>query len=255
MDVLGGFLAAGNVEIAAARCAAADEDRVIILGEQSFQAVDAFAADKFDAEIEDVLAFLVEHGFRQAEFRNLRAHHTAGLRILIHDDAVVAHRREIARHRQRSRTAADQCDALAVFLRRRFGQPVTDVILEIGGDALEPADRDRFLLDPAATAGRFAGPVAGAPENPRKHIGVPVDHIGVAITPGGDQADIFRNGGVGWTGPLAVHHFVEVVRDRNVGELHQFLVPAAFRSCRAVRITTAWLYLPWAVRSPNPGGY
>ena len=40
-------------------------------GEQRLQAVDALAADKFDAEIEDVIAFLVDHGFRQAEFRNL----------------------------------------------------------------------------------------------------------------------------------------------------------------------------------------
>ncbi len=63
MDVLGRFLAAGNVEIAAARRAAADEDRVEVFGEQRLQAVDALAADKFDAEIEDVIAFLVDARF------------------------------------------------------------------------------------------------------------------------------------------------------------------------------------------------
>ena len=56
MDVLGRFLAAGNVEVAAARRAAADEDRVEIFGEQRLQAVDALAADELDADIEDVIA-------------------------------------------------------------------------------------------------------------------------------------------------------------------------------------------------------
>jgi len=42
MDVLDRFLAAGNVKIAAARCAAADEDSVEIFREQRLQAVDAF---------------------------------------------------------------------------------------------------------------------------------------------------------------------------------------------------------------------
>ena len=41
MDVLDRFLAAGNVEIAAARRAAADEDGVKIFREQRLQAVDA----------------------------------------------------------------------------------------------------------------------------------------------------------------------------------------------------------------------
>ena len=79
MDVPGRFLAARNVEIATAWRAAADEHRVVALGEQRLQAVDAPAADEFDAEIDDVAALLVEHDFRQAEFRNLRPHHAAGI--------------------------------------------------------------------------------------------------------------------------------------------------------------------------------
>ena len=43
MDVGGGFLAAGDVEVAAARRAGADEDRVVVLGQQRLQAVDALA--------------------------------------------------------------------------------------------------------------------------------------------------------------------------------------------------------------------
>ena len=71
-----------------------------------------------DAEIEDVVALLVDHVFRQAEFRDLRAHHAAGQRVLIEHHAFIAERREIARDRERGRAAADERDALAVFLRR-----------------------------------------------------------------------------------------------------------------------------------------
>src|SRR5580658_9821063 len=118
------------------RRAAADEDRVEIFREQRFETVDALAADKFDADIEDVLAFLVEDFFRQAEFRNLRAHHAAGLRIGIEHDAGIAHRRQVARHRERGGAAAHERDALAVLFLGRLRQPVANVVLEVGGDAL-----------------------------------------------------------------------------------------------------------------------
>ena len=126
---LAGFVAAGNLEIATARRAATDEDGVKVLGEQRLEAVDAFAADEFDAEIEDVIAFLVDDAFRQAEFRNLRAHHAAGFRVLVEHDAVVTHRREIARHGKRGGAAADQRNALAILCSRRLGQTGADVVL------------------------------------------------------------------------------------------------------------------------------
>ena len=80
MDVLGRFLAAGDVEVAAARRAGADEDRVPAFRQQRLHAVDALAAAEFDAEVEDVAAFLVDDGVGQAEFRDLRADHAAGFR-------------------------------------------------------------------------------------------------------------------------------------------------------------------------------
>ena len=61
VDVLAGFLAAGNVELAAARRAGADEDRVEVLRQQRLHAVDALAALELDAEVEDVVGFLVDH--------------------------------------------------------------------------------------------------------------------------------------------------------------------------------------------------
>ena len=167
VDIGGGFLAAGNVELAAARRAGADEDRVVVFAEQLLQAVDALTALELDAEIEDVVGFLVDHRIRQAEFRNLRAHHAARFRVGIEHGAVIAERREIARHGERGRTAADDRDALAV-LRRRARHAVLDVVLEVGGDALQPADRDRGFLDAAAAACRLAWTIAGASENSRE---------------------------------------------------------------------------------------
>src|ERR1019366_6191210 len=60
VNFLGCFLAAGDVEIAPARRAAADKHRIEIFREQRLHAVDASAADELDAEIEDVAAFLVD---------------------------------------------------------------------------------------------------------------------------------------------------------------------------------------------------
>src|SRR5215831_5089903 len=90
-----------------------------------------------------------------------------------------------------------------------------------------------FSTRPRRHAGSQA--VAGAPEDPREHVGFPIDHIGVAVTPSGDQADIFGHRSVCWTRPLAVHHLVKVVRDRNVGGLHLFLLHAASALEAAVR--------------------
>src|SRR5262245_66657365 len=134
MDVGRRFLAAGNVEVAPAWRARADEDRIPALREQRLEAVDALAAVKFDAEVEDVVAFLVDDGFGQAEARDLRADHAAGLRILIEDHAVVAERREVAGNGEGGGAADHQRDALAVLYRRLLGQSPSDVVLEIDMD-------------------------------------------------------------------------------------------------------------------------
>src|SRR5262249_56331441 len=123
--------AAGNVAAAPAAPARADEDRTPALREQRLEAGDAPAAVKLDAEVEDVVAFLVDDGFGQPEARDLRADHSAGLRILVEDHAVVAERRQVTSHGERSGAAAHQRDALAVLRRRRLGQTPSDVVLEI----------------------------------------------------------------------------------------------------------------------------
>ena len=187
---------------------------------------------ELDAEAQDVVGLLVDHGVGQAEFRNLRPHHAAGLGVGIEHRAVIAERGEIARHRERGGTAADQRDALAV-LRSGLGQAMGDVVLEVGGDALQAADRDRRLLDAAAAARRLARTIAGASEDSRKHVRLPIDHVGVAVAAFGDQADVFGNGGVRGTGPLAIDHFVKVVGGRNISRFHSYLVRADVLERRA----------------------
>ena len=169
VDVRCRLPAARDVEVAAARRAGADEDRVVAFGEQRLEAVDALPAAEIDAEVEDVADFLVDHRFRQAEARDLRADHAAGARVAVEDRDVVAERREIARDGERRGAGADAGDALAVLGLRRLRQPARDVVLVVGGDALQPADRDRLGLlgvallrrgrggTPARTGGRRCG--------------------------------------------------------------------------------------------------
>ena len=111
-----------------------------------------------------------------------------------------------------ARTGADAGDALAVLQLWDLRQPVADVVAMIRGDALQPADRDRLLLDAAAPAGRLAGPVADAPEDRREHVRLAIHHVGVGEVALRDEADVFRDVGVGGTGPLAIDDAMEVVR-------------------------------------------
>ena len=232
--LLGGFLAAGNVELAAARRAGADEDRVVVLGEQLLQAVDALAALELDAEIEDVVGFLVDHRIRQAEFRNLRAHHAAGLGVGIEHGAVIAERGEVARDGERGGAAADERDALAVLRRPGCGRRRVMSSLKSAATRFSRQIATGVFLDAAAAAGRLARAVAGASENSRKHVRLPIDHVGVAVAALGDQADVFRDGRVRGAGPLAVDHFVEVVGCRDISRFHSYLVRASDKKPRGL---------------------
>ena len=58
-------------------------------------------------------------------------------------------------------------------------------------------------IQAAAAAGRLAGPVAGAAQNAGKHIGFPVDHVGIGVLALCDQTDV-----------LAAHWYAQ---DRPIG--------------------------------------
>jgi hypothetical protein len=98
-----------------------------------------------------------------------------------------------------------------------------DVVLEVRGDALQPADRDRLglgglcFLDAAAPACGLARSIARAAEDPREHVRFPVDEIGVGVAACRDQADVLGDWGVGGACPLAIDNFMEVVRIADVG--------------------------------------
>src|SRR5258706_10321081 len=128
-----------------------------------------------DAEVEDVACLLVDHGFGKAKLGNLRADHAAGEAIGIERGHVVTEGREIARHRERRRSRAHASDSLAVALGGFRWEAVANVFLEVGRDALQPADGDRLgllaliLLDPPAAAPGLAGAIPPAPQDPPEH--------------------------------------------------------------------------------------
>src|SRR5260221_1447918 len=231
MDVLRRFFPAGNIEVASARRARADEDRVIALLDKLFHAVDFHTALELDAEIEDVADLLVDHFHRQAEARDLRPDHAAGARILVEYGDVVAEGREIARDGERRGPGADAGDAPAVSLRGGLWDSRLDVAPVVGGDALQAADPDGFgflsviFPDAPSPAGGLAGAVAGAAEDSRENVGVPVDHVGVVVTPCSDQADVFGDWSMGRAGPLAIYDLVKVVGCTDISRLQNRFPP------------------------------
>src|SRR2546426_12241808 len=84
VDVLRAVLPPGEVEVAAARRARADEQDIIALARQ-FLHGSYFSMYERNPQAEDITHFLVDHLKRQAKTRALRPNHTAGARILVED--------------------------------------------------------------------------------------------------------------------------------------------------------------------------
>ena len=114
MDMRARFVATRNIEIAAARRSGTDEDSVIAFIQQTLHRFDTRSGAQLNAECEDVTRFFVDDFFGKAETRNLRADHSAGLRILIKEDDLVAERGKIPRHGQGGRTCSDAGNAPSV---------------------------------------------------------------------------------------------------------------------------------------------
>ena len=214
------FLAPWNLGVAAARCAGADEDGIPVSIDQFAQAIDPLVIAGFHPEIDDVATFLVNDVVGEAEFWDLAAHHAAGRCAAVEHRDLVAEDGQIARHGQRGGAGTDAGDALAVLCIWRLGQAVLDVVLEVGANALQATDRHRFLVHPATPTGGLAGAIADSTENPRKHVGTPVDHVSIRIAARGNQADVLGNGGMGRTGPLTVHDLVKIVGGADVRRFH-----------------------------------
>src|SRR5207248_6962165 len=152
----------------------------------------------------------------------------------VEHDAGVAELRDVARDGSRGRAGGAQAGALATLLIRVGRQIGADITLIVGGNALQAADRHRLRLDAGAAASRFAGPVAGAPEDAGKDVRLPIDRPGLGIALLGDEADVFRDRRVRRARPLAIDDFMEIVRISDIGGL-QYASPAERRTRSIVR--------------------
>ncbi len=90
---------------------------------------------RVDPQVEDVIYFFVEHGFRQAKRRDLAEHKAAALELLVKQMDLVTERRQIACDGQRSGPGADQRDLFAVRRKRRLRHKVLDLAFIVGGHA------------------------------------------------------------------------------------------------------------------------
>ena len=225
VHVVGRVVAAGDVEVLAARRARADEHGVeAAVVEERLERLDRRRVLDLDAaHLEDVAALLVEDLGRQAERRDVGAHQAARAIELLEDGDRVAERRQVVGHGQRRRAGADERHALAVLLRRRLGQELRHIVAIVAGDALEAADGDRLAVDAAATARRLARPIAGAPEDAREHVRAAIEEVRFGEAPLGDQPDVLGDVGVRRTSPLAVDNLVVVARIGDVRGLHRLL--------------------------------
>ena len=213
--------AAGQVgQVTAARGAGADEDGVVVLGQQRLETPHPVVETGVHAHVEDGLHLAHEHRLGQAERGQLAAHEAAALLLVVVEVDRVAERQQVAGHGERGRATADEGDALAVFLRRHRRHKGQVRVAVVGAEPFQPADGHRLPLHPAAPAGRLAGPVADPAEHPGKDVGHPVEPVGLVITFFADQADVLRHRGVGRAGVLAVDHLVEVFRVVGIGRLH-----------------------------------
>lgn len=222
VDMRGGLLAPGEVQITATGCAAADKNCVIALRQQLLHGIHALTAVELHAEVQDVARFLVNHSLWQPEPGYLRADETAGPGLAVEHGHLVAQRGQITRDRQRCRARPDAGHTLAVE-RGHFRHTGLDIVLVISGHTFEPADGHGLRLVPVVLlhtsppTGWLARPVAGTSQHTGKDVGHPVDHVGVAVAPLSDQTDVFRNRGVGRAGPLAINNLVEIGRILDVG--------------------------------------
>ena len=102
------------------------------------------------------------------------------------------------------------------------GSRSRDVVLVIGGDALQPADRDGLAVDAAAAAGRLTRPIARPAQDAGKDVRLAIEDVGIVKPALRDHPDVFRDVGMRGAGPLAVDDLMVVVRIRRIRPIHDF---------------------------------
>ena len=91
------------------------------------------------------------------------------------------------------------------------GRRSLDVALQIGGNTLQPTNRDGTAIDTAPSTRWLAGAVTRASEDSWKDVRFPVEHVGVVETPLGDEANVTGNVRVSGTRPLTIHYPVVIL--------------------------------------------
>jgi hypothetical protein len=179
--------------------------------EQRLHAGDVRVVADLDAHVENLVDLVHEDAFGQAEGGDVGAHQAARPVVLFEHDDFVAERHQVVRDGERGRARADTGDALSVFWLGILGRRS---VMSSRRSAATRFRRQMATGLPSTRPRRQAGSQGRSQVRPRiagKHIRLPVEHVGVGIAALRDQPDVFGNVGVGRTGPLAVHNFVEVI--------------------------------------------
>ena len=216
-----GFVSPRQVQFLALWRTGADIDRVELFRiHQRLQARDGRVVLHLDAHVHDVADFFVEHFFGEAEGGDVDAHQAARARPFFEDGALVPQRHQVVRHGEGGRTGADEGHLLAVLRSRSFRDAIGDVVLVIGGHALQAADRDGLAVDASTPARRLARTVAGAAQDAREHVRLAIQDVGIVELAVRDHPDVFRNVGVRGARPLTVDDLMVVIRVRSIRPLH-----------------------------------
>src|SRR5690606_34833612 len=106
----------------------------------------------------------------------------------------------------------------------RLGQSARDVAAMIGRGPVQSADRDRVLLDPAASTRGLARTVAGPPDNAPERVRPATEAIRIVEPPERDQPDVLGNVRVRRARPLTIDDSVEILRSLRLRRLHRDLI-------------------------------
>ena len=207
----------GNIEFLALGGAAAHEHRVVLLIEERSQTLHRRVVSHLGAHVDDALGLFVEHLLGKAKRRDVHAHQSTGLRVLLVDHHLVAQRQQIVGHGERRRAGADERDALTVAIGNRLWQIGADIVAEVSGHPLEATDGHGLAIYATAAAGGLTGAIAGSSQDAGKDIGLTVEQVGLRVPSLRNEPEVFRNIGVRGAGPLTVHDLVVMVGRADIG--------------------------------------
>ena len=123
---------------------------------------------------------------------------------------LITQRGKITRNGQRSRATSDEGYFFASGYKWTLRHKCCHIAFVVSSNPFKTANCDGFFFHTPASAGGFAGAVAGATQYTRKYIRFPVDHVRFCIAFSRNQSDVFGYRGMRRARVLTVHHFVEI---------------------------------------------